>query len=380
MAKCGLRVCGQSWWERAALFSLCLSLPGKPCKHKVLPKLTVAYFCYFLWTSGSQCSRGWFHFSGFVCSCHTGVGRLLTLWWVRGQGCLSTSCDARTAPRHPRQSIVRACVFSPFSRVPVFVTLWTVAHQAALSWDSLSKNTGVGCQALFQGIFKIQGSNPHPLCHWQGGSLPLAPPGLSPLDCKEIKSDNPKANQYWIFIGRTGAEAPILWPPDAKSRLIWKDPDAGKDWRQEGKRTTEDEMVGWYHWLNGPEFEQALGDDEGRGSLACCGLWGRKESDMTEGLNKYKCHLGSPSRASPSTKHQGSKLRTHEEDCVLGPLIQHSLLRPRALCSQEELSPQGTAAVSSLWFNSRATFESRIWKILASQSIFSTSASSTWAQ
>ena len=79
----------------------------------------------------------------------------------------------------------------------------------------------------------------------------------SPLDCKEIQPVHPKGNQSWIFIGRTDAEAetPILWPPDLKSWLIWKDPDAGKDWGQEEKGTTEDEMVGWHHWLKGHEFE-----------------------------------------------------------------------------------------------------------------------------
>ena len=79
----------------------------------------------------------------------------------------------------------------------------------------------------------------------------------SPLNCKEIKQVNPKGNQSWIFIGRTDAEAemPILWPPDVKNWLIWKDPDAGKDWRQEEKGTTQDEMVGWHHQLDGYEFE-----------------------------------------------------------------------------------------------------------------------------
>ena len=89
----------------------------------------------------------------------------------------------------------------------------------------------------------------------------------SPLDCKELKPVNPKRNQPWIFIGRTDAEAEasILWPPDEKIQLIEKDSDAGKDWRQEGKGTTEDKMVEWHHWLNGHEFEQALGDSEGQG-------------------------------------------------------------------------------------------------------------------
>ena len=86
----------------------------------------------------------------------------------------------------------------------------------------------------------------------------------SPLDCKEIKPLNLKENQSWIFIGRTDAEAPIFWPPDAKSWLIEKDPDAGKDWRLEEKGMTEDEMVGCHHWLNGYEFEQTLGDGEGQ--------------------------------------------------------------------------------------------------------------------
>ena len=104
---------------------------------------------------------------------------------------------------------------------------------------------------------------------------------------KEIKSVNPKRNQSWMFIGRTDdeAEAPIIWPPDAKSWLIRKDPEAGKEWRQEEKGMTEDEMVGWHHQLDGYEFEQALGVGDGQGSLVCCSPWGHKESDMTKWLN-----------------------------------------------------------------------------------------------
>ena len=103
----------------------------------------------------------------------------------------------------------------------------------------------------------------------------------SPLDCKEIQSIHPKGDQSWIFIGRTDVEAetPIPWLPDVKSWLIGKDPDAGKDWGQEEKGTTEDEMVGWHHQLDGHEFEQALGDGEGQGGLVCCSPWGRKELD-----------------------------------------------------------------------------------------------------
>ena len=119
----------------------------------------------------------------------------------------------------------------------------------------------------------------------------------SPLDCKEIKPVSPKINQFWIFTGRTDAEveAPILWTPDAKSQLIGKDPDAGKDWRQEEKGMTEDEMVGWHHRLNGHGFEQAPGAGVGQGSLACCCPWGRKELDTTERLNwtevRYDCGI-----------------------------------------------------------------------------------------
>ena len=100
----------------------------------------------------------------------------------------------------------------------------------------------------------------------------------SPLYCKEIKPVNPKGNQSWIFIGRTDAEAeaPVLWPPDAKTWLTGKDPDARKDWRPE-KGTTENEMVGWHHQLDGHEFEQAPGVGDGQGSLACFSLWVTKD-------------------------------------------------------------------------------------------------------
>ena len=109
----------------------------------------------------------------------------------------------------------------------------------------------------------------------------------SPLDSKEIQPVHLKGNQSWIFIGRIDdeTETPILWPPDAENWLIWKDPDAGKDWRWEEKGTAEDEMVGWHHRLDGPESEWTPGVGDGQGGLACCNSWGRKESDMTEQLN-----------------------------------------------------------------------------------------------
>ena len=108
-----------------------------------------------------------------------------------------------------------------------------------------------------------------------------------PLDCKEIQPVHPKGDQSWVFIGGTDVEAeiPILWPPDAKSWLILKDPDAGKDWGQEEKGMTEDKMVGWHHRLDEHGFGWTLGVGDGQGSLACCGSLGCKESNMTEQLN-----------------------------------------------------------------------------------------------
>ena len=113
----------------------------------------------------------------------------------------------------------------------------------------------------------------------------------SPLDSKETKPVNPKGNQLWIFIGRTD-EVPILWPPGVRSWLIWKDPDAGKDWGQEKKGMTEDEMVGWHHWFSGHEFEQTPGDSEGQGSLVCCSSWGHRVGhDLATKQQKFSLFL-----------------------------------------------------------------------------------------
>ena len=108
----------------------------------------------------------------------------------------------------------------------------------------------------------------------------------SPLDCKEIQLVHSRGDQSWVFFGRTDAktETPVLWPPHAKSWLIGKDSDAGRDWGQEEKGTTEDEMAGWHHWLDGRESEWTPGVGDGHGGLACCDSWGRKESDTTEWL------------------------------------------------------------------------------------------------
>ena len=109
----------------------------------------------------------------------------------------------------------------------------------------------------------------------------------SPLDIKEIQPVHPKGNQSWMFIGRTDAEAetPILWPPNGKNWLIWKDPDAGKDWRCEEKGMIEDEMVGWHYWFNGHEVESTMGVGDGQGGLVCCSPRGCEESDTSEWLN-----------------------------------------------------------------------------------------------
>ena len=121
---------------------------------------------------------------------------------------------------------------------------------------------------------------PRNWCFWTVG---LEKTLESLLNCKEIKAVNPRGNQSWIFIRRTDAEVetPIFWPPDAKSRLIGKDPDSGKNWGQEEKGVTEGEMVGWYHQFSGHEFEQTLEDSEGQGSLECCSPRGLQELDMT---------------------------------------------------------------------------------------------------
>ena len=126
----------------------------------------------------------------------------------------------------------------------------------------------------------------------------------SPLDCNEVQLVHPKGDQSWVFIGRTDAKAetPVLWPPHAKSWLTGKDPDAGRDWGQEEKGTTEDEMAGWHHRLNGHEFEWTLGVDDGQAGLACFDSWSRKESDTTEWLNWTEANT------CPENKHLGKDI------------------------------------------------------------------------
>ena len=146
---------------------------------------------------------------------------------------------------------------------------------------------GYGFSSSYVRMWELDYKESRMLKNWCFWTVVLEKTLENPLDSKEIKPINPKGNQSWIFIGRTDAEAvtPILWPPDVNNWLRGKDPDAGKDWRQQQKRTIEDETVGWHHWVDGHVFEQALGVGDGQGSLACCSLWGYKESDMTERLN-----------------------------------------------------------------------------------------------
>ena len=148
-----------------------------------------------------------------------------------------------------------------------------------LAAAACNQSYGFSCSLVL--MWELDRKEDWVLKNWCFWTVVLVKTLESPLDCKEIKSINPKGNQPWICIGRTDAEALIVWSPDAKSWLIEKDPGAGKDWRQEEKGTTEDEMVGWHHWLDGHKFEQIPSNSEGQGSLACCSLWGHKASDKT---------------------------------------------------------------------------------------------------
>ena len=140
----------------------------------------------------------------------------------------------------------------------------------------------------------------------------------SPLDCKEIQPVNPKGNQSWILIWRTDAEAetPILWPSDVKNWLIGKDSDDVKDWKQEEKGTTEDEMAGWHHRLDRHEFEWTPGVGDGQGGLACCSPWGRRESDATEWLDWGDWHPW------PSFLCMGKSLHSYTGDLASPPPLE----------------------------------------------------------
>ena len=135
----------------------------------------------------------------------------------------------------------------------------------------------------------------------------------SPLENKEKRPVNLKGNQPWILIGRTDAEALIIWPPDANSWLIEKDPDAGKDWGQEEKRAKEDEMVGWHHRFNGHETGQTLGDGEGQGGLECCSSWSSKELDTTGDWRTMTDSLCYKKKETQHCKKNYTRVKTSKE-------------------------------------------------------------------
>ena len=202
----------------------------------------------------------------------------------------------------------------------------------------------------------------------------------SPLDSKEIKPVNPKGNQSWIFIGGTDAEAkaPILWWPDAKNWLTGKDPDAGKGGRLEEKGRTEDEMVGLHHWLNGHEFEQALGAGDGQEGLVCCSPWGCKETDMTEWLNWLTDpHYGAETSRLISEHHHPFKLthkikhHNHTPGMILNESILEKAMAPHSstlawkIPWMEEpgrLQSMGSLRVGHDWATSLSLFTFMHWR------------------
>ena len=154
-------------------------------------------------------------------------------------------------------------------------------------WTACPSNQGYGWSSSHVWMWELDYQKSRVQKNWWFWTVVLEKTLESPLDCKEIQPVHPKGDQSWVFIGRTDVEAetPILWPPDAKSWLIGKDPDTGRNWGQEEKGMTKDEIVWWHHWLNGHGFGWTPGVGDGQGSLVCCGSWGGKESDVTEQLN-----------------------------------------------------------------------------------------------
>ena len=175
---------------------------------------------------------------------------------------------------------------------------WLLGRKSMTNLDSILKSrhyfAGKGLSSQSYGfssshlwMWELDYKESWVLKNWCFRTVVLEKTLETPLDCKEIQPVHPKGNQSWVFIGRTDAEAeaPILWPPDMKIWLIWKDPDAGKGWRREEKGMTEDEMAGWHHQLDGHEFESTPGVGDGQGGLTYCSPWGHEELDMTELLN-----------------------------------------------------------------------------------------------
>ena len=164
-------------------------------------------------------------------------------------------------------------------------------------------------------IWELDHKESWALKNWCFWNVVLEKTLQSPLDCKEIQPVHPKGNQSWILIWRIDAEAeaPILWPPDVKNRLIGKDPDSGKGWRQKEKGAAEEEMVGWHHWLNGCEFEQTQRQSERQKSLVCCSPWGLKGLELaTEQQQQRKCVsllLCKSTPGNPRSRHSALKIR-----------------------------------------------------------------------
>ena len=205
------------------------------------------------------------------------------------------------------------------SRVRLLATPWTAVYQAPLPmgfsrqqyWSGLPvpspminlasilkkqryyfankgpSSQGYGLSSSHVCMWELDCEESWVLKYWCFWTMVLDKTVESSLDCKEIQPVHSKGDQPWVFFGRNDAKAetPVLWLPRVKSWLIGKDSDAGRDWGQEEKGMTEDEMAGWHHWLDGCESVWTPGDGDGQGGLACCDSWGRKELDMTERLN-----------------------------------------------------------------------------------------------
>ena len=171
------------------------------------------------------------------------------------------------------------------------ITLLTKIH---IIWLTSPYSQSYGFSTNHLWVWELDRKEGWALKNWCFWTVVLENILESPLGFKEIKLINPKGKQPWIFIGRTDAEAeaPLLWPTDAKNWLIGKDPDARKDWGQEEKGVTENEIVGWHHWLNGNEFEQTQADSDGQEMLVCCSSSGCKELYMT--WKKVKAEVSQP--------------------------------------------------------------------------------------
>ena len=207
-----------------------------------------------------------------------GCGWLEKIIWPKGPYSQSYgfSCESEN-------EVAQSCptLSDPMDCSPPGSSVCGIFQARVLGWGAIAFSNGFSCSHVQ--MWDLDHKEGWMLKNWCFQKVVLKKTEI-PLDSKEIKPVNPKRNQPWIFIGRTDAEAeaPILWPPDAKNWFIGKDPDAGKNWRQEEKVTTEDEMVGSHHQLSGHEFEQTLGNSEGQGILVCCSLWDHKDSYKTE--------------------------------------------------------------------------------------------------